>query len=160
MIIRQYLDSDLEQIIEIADRAWEPIIAMRREALGDRISARYRTVSKGMQVKAQIDSGEYNIRVCEHENRIVGFITFRIAGEWGTISNNAARPHTGLKGIGQLMYQDVLQIFKAAHVKTVQVTTGLDPAHAPARRAYERAGFHRYLDSRTYFLDLEEEAKS
>ena len=160
MIIRQYLESDLEQIMEIADSAWKPIIEMSREALGSSIFARLRRVSKGMQVKAQIESGEYHIRVCEHENRIVGFITFRIDGELGTICNNAARPHTGLKGIGQLMYQSVLQIFREAHVKTVQVMTGLDPAHAPARRAYERAGFHRYLDSRTYYMDLEEEKHS
>ena len=39
--------------------------------------------------------------------------------------------------------------------KVVKVFTGLDWAHAPARRAYERAGFKRHLDSTTYFMELE-----
>ena len=32
----------------------------------------------------------------------------------------------------------------------VTVSTGLDEGHAPARRAYERAGFEKHLDSVTY----------
>ena len=45
---------------------------------------------------------------------------------------------------------------KTNFIKVAKVTTGLDWAHAPARRAYERAGFKRHLDSTTYYLDLEE----
>lgn len=161
MIIRKYIKSDLEQVMTIANEAWKPIRKMSREALGniiaDRMNPAGDDVSKGLQVKAQIESGKYEIRVCEHENQLVGFITFQICGEWGTVCNNAAKPNTGLKGVGQLMYRTVLQIFREAHVKTVQVTTGLDWAHAPARQAYERAGFHRCLDSRTYYLDLDEQ---
>ena len=44
---------------------------------------------------------------------------------------------------------------RAAGVKVVRVTTGLDWAHAPARRAYERAGFRRHLDSVTYYMELD-----
>ena len=39
--------------------------------------------------------------------------------------------------------------------KVVKVTTGLDWAHAAARRAYERAGFKKHLESTTYYMELE-----
>ena len=108
------------------------------------------------QVKAQIESGKYGIAVCEHEGAVVGFITWFINGPFGEICNNGALKSSGLKGIGQTMYRYVLDRFRQEGVKVAKVTTGLDWAHAPARRAYERAGFKRHLDSTTYYLDLEE----
>ena len=39
------------------------------------------------------------------------------------------------------MYDHVLYKMKTAGVKYVQVGTGGDSAHAPARRAYEKSGF-------------------
>ena len=108
-----------------------------------------------LQVKGQIDSGAWQIAVCEHEDKLVGFITFTINGIWGEICNNGALRDTGLKGIGQTMYKYAMDEFRKAGVKVVKVTTGLDWAHAPARRAYERAGFKKHLDSTTYYMELD-----
>ena len=159
MIMREYRSGDLGQVMNIANAAWQPIRKMSREALGDTISDLLNPAgdaeSKGLQIKDQIDSGQYGIAVCEHDGQIVGFITWHIEGCIGTICNNAARPNTGLKGIGQTMYGFVLEKFHQAGVKAVAVTTGLDWAHAPARRAYERAGFRKHLDSTTYYMELE-----
>ena len=159
MIMREYRSGDLGQVMNIANAAWQPIRKMSREALGDTISDLLNPAgdaeSKGLQIKAQIESGQYGIAVCEHEGQIVGFITWLIEGQIGEICNNAARQDTGLKGIGQTMYHFVLDEFRNAGVKAVKVTTGLDWAHAPARRAYERAGFKKHLDSITYFMELE-----
>ena len=160
MIMREYRSDDLEQVMNIANAAWQPIRKMSREALGDTISNILNPAgdaeSKGLQVKAQIDSGQYGIAVCEHDGQIVGFITWQIVGRIGEICNNAARPDTGLKGIGQAMYHFVLAKFREAGVKVVRVTTGLDWAHVPARRAYERAGFKKHLDLITYFMELDD----
>lgn len=157
--MRAYRKEDLEQIMAIADAAWRPIRQMSRETLGDTIADILNpmgdAISKGLQVKGQIESGQYDIAVCEHDGQIVGFITWHIKGSIGEICNNAARQDTGLKGIGQSMYHFVLDEFRKAGVKAVQVTTGLDWAHAPARRAYERAGFKKHLDSITYYMELE-----
>ena len=159
MNMREYRNEDLAEVMKISDIAWEPICRMSRNSLGDAIAnilkpegdAKY----KGLQVKAQIESGQYGIAVCEHDGQIIGFITWRIVGRIGEICNNAARPETGLKGIGQTMYRFVMDEFRKAGVKVVWVTTGLDWAHAPARRAYERAGFKKHLDSTTYYMELE-----
>ncbi len=52
------------------------------------------------------------------------------------------------------MYQAALAYFKDQGIKVVRVTTGLDEGHAPARRAYERAGFSLKRESVTYFMKL------
>ena len=159
MIMREYRADDLEPVMAIADLAWRPIRQMSREALGDAIADVLNPMgdakSKGLQVKAQIESGKYGIAVCEHEDTVVGFITWQIDGLFGEICNNGALKASGLKGIGQTMYHYVFDVFRRAGVKVVKVTTGLDWAHAPARRAYERAGFTKHLDSTTYFMELE-----
>lgn len=159
MDMRSYRPEDLEKVMEIADIAWRPIRQMSREALGDTIADLLNPAgddkSKGLQVKDQIDSGAYRIAVCEHEGALVGFITYCVNGLFGEICNNGALTSTGLKGIGQTMYKYVLEEFRKANVKVVKVTTGLDWAHAPARRAYERAGFKKHLDSTTYFMELD-----
>lgn len=159
MIMREYRADDLETVMSIVNEAWRPIRQMSREALGDTISDLMNPAgdakSKGLQVKAQIESGKYGIAVCEHEDTVVGFITWQIDGLFGEICNNGALKASGLKGIGQTMYHYVFDVFRSAGVKVVKVTTGLDWAHAPARRAYERAGFTKHLDSTTYFMELE-----
>ena len=159
MNMREYRSGDLEQVMAIADAAWRPIRKMSREALGDAISDILNPAgdakSKGLQVKAQIESGRYGIAVCEHEDALVGFVTWTIDGAVGEICNNAALPSAEIKGIGQTMYSFVLEKFRKAGVKVVCVTTGLDSAHAPARRAYERAGFKTHLDSTTYYKEIE-----
>jgi ribosomal protein S18 acetylase RimI-like enzyme len=159
MNMRPYQDSDLAKVMEIANIAWRPIRQMSRAALGDTIADYLNPTgdneSKGLQVKYQIESGNWDIAVCEHEGELVGFITWSINGIWGEICNNGALTETGLKGIGQTMYKYVMEEFRKAGVKVVKVTTGLDWTHAPARRAYERAGFKKHLDSTTYYMELE-----
>ena len=158
MKMREYHTDDLETVMDIADLAWRPIRQMGREALGDAIADVLNPMgdakSKGLQVKAQIESGKYGIAVCEHENTVVGFITWQIEGPVGEICNNGALKSSGLKGIGQTMYHYVFDVFRKAGVKVAKVTTGLDWAHAPARRAYERAGFKKNLKSITYCKKL------
>ena len=159
MFMREYKSDDLDAVMALADQAWQPIRKMSREALGDFISDLLNPAgdakSKGLQVKEQIDSNLYGIDVCEHDGEVVGFITYHHNGVIGEICNNAAKPGTGLKGIGQTMYKFVLDKFRAEKVQIVKVTTGLDYAHEPARKAYERAGFSRHLDSTTYYMELD-----
>ena len=52
------------------------------------------------------------------------------------------------------MYRAVLAHFKERGMRFAKVQTGLDPAHAPARRAYELAGFDIRHEDVTYFKKL------
>lgn len=53
------------------------------------------------------------------------------------------------------MYRAVLDRLRRAGAKVVKVSTGLDDAHAPARRACERLGFDRQLTHVSYFMELD-----
>jgi len=72
----------------------------------------------------------------------------------GTIYNNAVSTAYQGKGIATAMYRHVLGLFQEAGLKYASVTTGLDPGHAPARKAYEKAGFDLRREDVTYYKRL------
>ena len=158
-MIRTYANDDLEIIADIGNRAWRGIYRMFRKAYGDELFASLVPVeetSKGEQIRAHCRRHPEWIFVCEEGGRVVGFVTFRLDVEKkiGEIGNNAVDPECGLKGIGQQMYSAVLQHFKEEGMRFAKVQTGLDEAHGPARRAYERAGFDISHEDVTYFKKL------
>ena len=159
MKIRPCQPEDLEVIMDMGQRAWTQIRAMSREALGEELYAHLNPnpeKGKGNQIARHAEKHPEWTWVCEVDGRRVGFITFFINHDTGVgeILNNAVDPASGLKGVGQFMYRAVLDRFRAEGLKCAKVRTGLDEAHAPARRAYERAGFDRRLDDVTYFRTL------
>ena len=162
MSIRPFQPEDLPVIAEIGNRAWKEIRRMSRDALGDTISDYLNPegddISKGKQIEREAAEAPENIFVCERNGRTVGFISFVLsknpATPVGAIGNNAVDPECGEKGVGQEMYQAVFEHMKANGMKAVTVMTGLDYAHAPARRAYLRAGFDRELRSVRYYKEL------
>ena len=160
MSVRPFEESDLPVIVDIANRAWVNIRKMSRDAIGDEISDLLRPdgddVSKGREVERDAAEAPQNFFVCERGGKVVGFIHFVMRSNLvGSISNNAVDPDCGEKGVGQEMYQAVFEHFKQNGMKAASVTTGLDYAHAPARKAYLRAGFDRELRSVTYFKKLD-----
>jgi len=162
MRIREYRPDDLETLMDIGNRAWAMIRASARAALGPDLYARISPeaeTAKGRQIQAHAEAHPDWIRVCvDDSGRIVGFVTFRLDRERGVgeILNNAVDPDSGVRGAGQRMYAAVLDVFRKHRMRVAKVDTGLDDAHAPARRAYERAGFDRRLEHVTYYLSLED----
>jgi N-acetylglutamate synthase-like GNAT family acetyltransferase len=159
-MIRQYQREDLLQVMDIANRAWIPIYDMYERELGKELAdirTSHRETAKGKQVKRHCENHPDQVLICEEENTIIGFVTFHLNLEKkiGIIGNNAVDPECGLKGRGQQMYQAVFQRFKAAGMNYAEVSTGLDEAHAPARRAYLRAGFERQIESVTYYKKID-----
>jgi ribosomal protein S18 acetylase RimI-like enzyme len=151
--------SDLEIIMDIGNRAWRPIYKMFRETYGDElfelIVADERT-EKGYQIKNHYQQHPEWIFICEQQATVAGFITFWLDAQKkiGTIGNNARDPECNLKGIGQKMYKAVLEYFRSQGMKYATVQTGLDYAHLPARKAYERAGFTICHKDINYYLKL------
>jgi ribosomal protein S18 acetylase RimI-like enzyme len=158
-VIRPYAQDDLDTIADIGDRAWRGIYRMFRSAYGDELFAIMVSdehTSKGEQIRAHCQRHPEWVFVCEEQGRIVGFATFRLDADEkiGEIGNNAVDPECGLKGIGQQLYGAVLQHFAEQGMRFAKVRTGMDEAHAPARRAYERAGFDIRHEDVTYFKNL------
>ena len=161
-MIRLAAENDLPRICEIAKAAWTKIFDHLEAAYGKEL---YNTVnpdcrnSKTPWVHKFFTEHPDWLYVAERNGKVVGFIAFTMNFNTmtGTISNNAVDPACGEKGVGQEMYQAVLERFKKAGLKAAMVTTGNDPAHAPARRAYERAGFKLKTEQVFYIMDLQAE---
>ncbi|MCI0399543.1 MAG: GNAT family N-acetyltransferase [Chloroflexi bacterium] len=94
--------------------------------------------------------------VLERDQELVGFVTFYLFPEqnYGHIDNNGVHPNYAGQGWGKFMYQHVLDYFRRQGLRFAHVDTGLDPAHIPARRAYEAAGFDRQVPIVEYWQDL------
>jgi len=86
----------------------------------------------------------------------VGFATYYVDRGRGIaeIGNNAVEPSCRGQGIGPLMYEYIFEQLRRRGARYVTVHTGGDPAHAPARRAYEKAGFDVQLSEVAYLRKL------
>lgn len=158
-MIRLFQPSDLEPMVVIAKKAWKKIFEGFRQQLGDELySILYdnRLQDKRHQLTEFTARFPSQCYVCERNGKIVGFVTFGLNRETktGILTNNAADPDSGEKGVGQEMYAAVFERMRQEGMIAVTVSTGLDEGHAPARRAYERAGFEKHLDSITYCKKL------
>ena len=159
--IRPGTAADAEKAGDIAVLAWEGINAGYRDILGadifDGLFADWRQVKRNAVEKmfnnTNPSAGAF---VAEDGGEIIGFVTYALdeAKKKGEILNNAVAPGKTGKGIGTAMYGRVLAYFKECGMTAASVTTGLDFGHAPARRAYEKAGFNKRTESVTYYMTL------
>ena len=160
VIIREVKAEDVRRAAEIAVAAWTPIYELRRQTMGEKLfAALHRDWKKrkaGQIVAACSPKSGRIVRVAERNGHVVGFITFTVDKETGVgeIGNNAVDPQSQGMGIGGKMYQVALDEMRKHGIRFVQVSTGGDQSHAPARRAYERAGFNIQLPSVTYYRKL------
>lgn len=160
MLIRDLEPQDVERIVEIALAAWEPIYAYYRQTMGrelfEIVFPDWQADKAGQVWKACQPQGTATVCVAEADGLVVGFITFYAhdGDRVGTIGNNAVHPQWQGQGIGPAMYEHVFARLRDLGFQAVQVFTGGDPSHAPARRAYEKAGFDVRLPEVGYYRKL------
>ena len=159
-LVRPYQPDDLEQLCAIADAAWHPIYDSFKKIYGQELFASLTPDplhGKGDQVRRHATLYPTQLLVCEHEGDIVGFVTFMLDTKHkiGEIGNNAVDASRCVKGAGQAMYRAVFERFRAEGMRFAMVKTGLDNAHAPARRAYVRAGFDIHHEDIAYYKKLD-----
>jgi ribosomal protein S18 acetylase RimI-like enzyme len=94
--------------------------------------------------------------VLERAGDVFGYVTFWLFPDqaYGHIDNNAVSADEVGKGWATFMYRHVLDRFRALGLRFAHVDTGLDEAHAAARRAYEAVGFDRQVPGVEYWQDL------
>jgi ribosomal protein S18 acetylase RimI-like enzyme len=158
--IRDLAPQDIEAVVQVALAAWEPIYAARRQALGEALFGVEHPdwrAEKARQVRSACEpDGGGAALVAEFDGRIVGFATCyaNVRPGIAEIGNNAVSPDCQGRGIAPRLYARILEQMKAAGMRCVRVTTGGDAAHAPARRAYEKAGFDPRQSCVTYSREL------
>ena len=162
MKIRNYTEGDLESILSVALLAFSPIHESFRKILGEDI---FRLVypdwktSQSDYIRSLAEGEESErIHVVEIDTRtVIGFVHFSMNRDnnSGKIGINCVHPDCQGKGIGKMMYEFVIHIMKEEEIKFVEVGTGGDDSHLPARKAYESCGFTQ-LPLAKYYLNLEE----
>jgi len=158
LTIREFEPGDVERVVEIALLAWEPIYASYRGMLGDEL---FDTLhpdwkrEKAGHIRRGLADGRGAAFVAKRDGEIVGFVTACAKGNGvGEIGNNAVQPAHQGRGIAGRLYERAFEWMRGQGMRFAEVGTGLDPAHAPARRAYEKAGFDRAMPNVTYFRKL------
>lgn len=136
------------QVYEIIHESYRNCIG---KELHDAIMADW-AEQKAADIIAQVGRGQTFVALVG--DRVVGFAGYRMEGQMGVIANNAVDPEFRGRGIAGLLYARVLDEMKKAGAKYARVHTGLDEGHAPARRAYEKAGFQKNLPSIMYYKEL------
>ena len=147
----------IDKAIEITYAAWEPIFEQYRKSLGEKMyndlygdwkRSKYERVYRGLT------SGRGYVAIIDGE--VAGFIFYETDEESkkGLVEENAVSSKYRGMGIAQKMYSFVFDRMREEGMIYAMVSTGLDDAHAPARRAYERAGFDKSLPSVRYFKEL------
>jgi GNAT superfamily N-acetyltransferase len=151
--IRPFEPGDLAALQRIREAAFEPVFRSFRGIVGEEIAAiafRHADVEQG-KLLADIcatNSG-HHVLVVTADGEIVGFVSFTVDADkgLGEIGLNAVHPKHAGEGIGTWMYRHALRRMKELGMAVATVGVGGDPSHAPARRAYEKAGFGPALPS-------------
>jgi len=87
---------------------------------------------------------------------LAGFMSCRLdpKTQIAEVGYNAVNPQFLGRGIGKILVQSSLRYLRESGAEDVEVVTGLDEGHAPARAVYESAGFKPFLQSVRYTLGL------
>ena len=160
--IRDATAADTDAMVTIARAAWQPVFDSFRDIMGDELFEIAHSDwqdDKEDQIRSSASaSSPVSFLVTECENQIVGFASWIVRStnnvSIAEIGNNAVDPAFQNNGIATAQYEEVNARCRASGVAAVKVTTGLDPSHAPARRAYEKAGFGSGIPMVTYWQKL------
>jgi GNAT superfamily N-acetyltransferase len=145
--LRPYTPADLPALHRIREAAFAPVFTSFRTIVGEEIAALAFARAEEEQGRhldeIAAEGSGHELLVAEVEGRILGFVALSVDAAAGTgeIGLNAVDPAFARRGIGTAMYEAALARMKALGARVASVGTGGDESHAPARRAYVKAGF-------------------
>jgi ribosomal protein S18 acetylase RimI-like enzyme len=153
MNMRPFEASDLPALQRVRQAAFKPVFQSFRDIVGEDIYAIALAKSDAEQAEL-LDSlckpdSAHQVFTVTIDQDIAGFVTFSLNREkrMGEIGLNAVHPDHAGRGIGTRMYEFVMTRMKESGMLLATVGTGGDPSHAPARHAYQKAGFGPALPS-------------
>ena len=154
--IRPFEADDLETVLDLSIRAWEPVFASMATVLGPEIFGRMHkdwAAEQRASVASACQSKE--VWVADTGGRVVGFtaLDLRPDSNEGEIWMLAVDPDAQNAGLGTALSTHGVERMREAGLAIGIVETGGDSGHAPARRTYEKAGFTLMPIAR-YFVAL------
>lgn len=159
LYIRPYRNQDIDALVRISLLAWEPIFDSFETILGPQIyPILYPDWRKSQQEgveKTCKDNENISVLVAESDGGVVGFLAYELHSKdkTGEVILLAVHPEYQNRGIGTELNIAALKEMAEGGMVMAVVGTGGDPAHAPARRSYEKAGYTA-LPLVRYYKDL------
>lgn len=156
MLIEPYDDSMIDDVVRLSLRAWAPVFeSMRAAMLPEVFRAFYRDDWRSAQrtaVEAVCSAQDVHVDVATESSRVQGFVALKLHPEdrMGEIYMIAVDPDAQRRGIAAELIRHSDAWFAQQGMSIAMVETGGDPGHAPARHAYETAGY-RNLPVARYF---------
>jgi GNAT superfamily N-acetyltransferase len=147
VVIRGAHAGDAPRLQEVRLAAFAPVFASFRAILGEDIyqlaQARSDEAQGEYLASLLVPNSGWEVYVVEQAGIVVGFVSIQSNRETliGEIGLNAVHPDWAGAGIGTTMYDFAVTRLREAGMRVATVSTGGDISHAPARRAYEKAGF-------------------
>jgi ribosomal protein S18 acetylase RimI-like enzyme len=144
-LIRDFVPTDLDAVVRLSLRAWEPVHVSIAEAFGPELNGALNPDWQASQERDVIEActapGNH-VWVGVAGGSVVGFVAVRIHDDRriGEIEMLAVDPDAQNHGLGTALTESALGWIREAGVPVAMVGTGADPGHAPARRTYEKAG--------------------
>jgi len=166
IVIRPLIPSDVDTLVAIALAAWQPIYAFYRQAMGDDLfflvhpnwqQEKERQIRQGCAPAPHAIAAVAEMPASGGQStQVVGFVTCYVHTSTGIgeIGNNAVHPDWQGQGIAPRLYEYAFERLRERGMRYVKVRTGGDPAHAPARRAYQKARFEIALPGVEYYREL------
>lgn len=144
--LRPFASDDLDAVLDLSIRAWEPVFSSLEQVLGAEIVLRMHPDWRADQrhaVEEACRSEEVSVWVAETEGEVVGFVGIKtdVEERLGEVYIIAVDPAHQRSGVGAALTQLALDELADAGMTVAMVETGGDPGHAPARDLYERSGF-------------------
>jgi len=145
--IRELHEGDLETVVEFSLRAWAPVFASVRDVLGEDIFLRLHPDWKASQadaVRSTCTNDARDVFVAVANGRPVGFVAVALNAfheRMGVIDIIGVDPDYQRRGISSRLTEVAIEHMRSRGMDIAVVETGGDPGHAPARAAYEAAGF-------------------
>ncbi|MCB7135301.1 GNAT family N-acetyltransferase [Cellulosimicrobium marinum] len=148
--LRPFATADLDPLVDLSLRAWEPVFRAWRDVLGDELFALAHPSWRDAQadaVRSTCSTHAGTTLVAERDGRVVGFAAVVVGDpdargmRAGDLEMIAVDPRAQRAGTGRLLLDASLDLMREAGCAWANVWTGGDAGHGPARAMYEAGGF-------------------
>ena len=149
MFLRSFRTDDLETLVDLTVRAFEPIQHGIRDQLGDELFARqngqWRQDYRDTLEELTSPENRHRFLVADLDGVPAGYAAWTThpgpAGPQGEITLLAVDPGHQRAGLGRALIDGACEAMRAVGCVVAWAGTGGDEAHTAARAAYATAGF-------------------
>jgi ribosomal protein S18 acetylase RimI-like enzyme len=144
--IREAQAADLDILQDFTERSFEPIFESFASILGRTIFAKVFPDWRNLQrshVTTFYNDEQAQLWIATVDDVPAGLIVYKLNDETkqGVVEFLVVDPDYQNQGNGTQLNQFVIEQMRAAGMELIEVGTGGDISHAPARHAYEKVGY-------------------